>query len=93
MSINTINVNTLSTLRKAMEMALDTAIAILEMHPDAKKLDDSGDKFAHIRAERIVRTACEFLDSKSWANDSLIHAKSDAYKAAKARVNARVATK
>lgn len=88
----TLNANLLANLTKYMESALDTALTILEMVPDKKKLSDASEKFAHIRAERIAHTACEFLDGKSYGDVDEASKKADgAYRKSIARIKANVA--
>lgn len=84
----TINTHALATFKTAVQNALDAALAVV-ITTDAAKLDDSDDKFALIRCNRIVWNACETLAGKSIPTQAKVEA-SDPYTKAKARLASRV---
>ena len=89
--MSNINTNALAQFKLAVTSALDNALAVV-LTTDAAKLDDSEDKFALIRANRIVWNACETLSGKSIPTQAKVEA-SDVYKASKARLNAKIQAK
>lgn len=70
-------------MNEALKIALVNAIKIVAVG-DKSRLDDADDKFIRVRAERVVHTACEQLDSKSYRNMAEIINKSNAFKEATA---------